>query len=225
MKGYPIFCVLKTPDFREKFFIYKERKEDKISMFKRLLLVGMLAVMLVSPGFSAAFSCNGTSCIIEGTDESYEPKNTQTCIGDTLGQYSGNVKLKAVWRALDYRCGSGYYLNVNVTNDSASCSECPSGYYCGGFDDTPYDEILVNLDTIKEVNKQGQEIEKEGYGFNKCPENYSESESGAGTNTSCYTRLSVSCDKKNPYKYGNGTAVYQNTTVCCFRLYVCKRYG
>ena len=202
MKGYPVFRVLKVPENREKFFVYKERKEDKISMFKRLLLVGMLAVMLVSPGFAAVPSCDGQSCVVDCSSGNCEAKETQKCDYSTIGSYGGNaadVWLRAVWEPHKYSCGAGYYLKV--TPDSAGCAECLPDHYCPRFTNVPFDESEVD------------------YNLNNCPEGYTKSDAGAAAKSDCYKMVTVSCAEKNPYVYGNGVAVYTNEEVWCRQYY------
>lgn len=194
--------MLKTPENREKFFVCEERKEDKISMFKRLLLVGMLAVMLVSPGFAAVPSCDGQSCVVDCSNGECKAKETQKCDYSTISSYGGNtadVWLRAVWEPHKYSCGAGYYLKV--TPDSAACAECLPDYYCPSFSNVPFNE------------------DESDYNLNSCPEGYTKSDAGATAKSDCYKMVAVSCAEKNPYTYGNGSAVYKNEQIWCKQYY------
>lgn len=197
-----MFRMLKTPENREKFFVCEERKEGKISMFKRLLLVGMLAVMLVSPGFAAVPSCDGQSCVVDCSNGECKAKETQKCDYSTIGSYGGNtadVWLRAVWEPHKYSCGAGYYLKV--TPDSAACAECLPDYYCPSFSNVPFNE------------------DESDYNLNSCPEGYTKSDAGATAKSDCYKMVAVSCAEKNPYTYGNGSAVYKNEQIWCKQYY------
>lgn len=194
--------MLKTPENREKFFVCEERKEGKISMFKRLLLVGMLAVMLVSPGFAAVPSCDGQSCVVDCSNGECKAKETQKCDYSTISSYGGNtadVWLRAVWEPHKYSCGAGYYLKV--TPDSAACAECLPDYYCPSFSNVPFNE------------------DESDYNLNSCPEGYTKSDAGATAKSDCYKMVAVSCAEKNPYTYGNGSAVYKNEQIWCKQYY------
>ena len=168
-------------------------------MFKRLLLVGLLAVMLVSPGFADIPKCNGKDCIVNCSDDNCVPKETQQCTYSTLSSYggdAGSVLLKAVWAPHEYSCGAGFYLKV--TADSVSCEQCLENNYCPRFVNVPFD-VMGGAD----------------YGLNSCPETFPESVAGAKTQADCYKTASVSCSVAHPYTFGNGTAVYYNDTVSC----------
>ena len=186
MKGCPVCCVCKVPENREKFFIYKERKEEKISMFKRLLLVVMLAVMLVSPGFAALVGCEDGSCIISCSNGSCQVKETQMCDASTLDVYSGNVTLKAKMVPHSYSCEPGEYLKI--TSESAGCATCESGYYCAGTENILFDGV--------------------SHGAVQCSADYPNSDVGATSSSNCYKIETVPCRFKNPYDGGNGLAVY-----------------
>lgn len=177
------------PKNRGKFFVCIERKEDKISMFKRLLLVGMLAVMLVSPGFATVAGCENGSCVINCENENgvCRAKENQDCDYSTLGLYSGKLTLRARWSPMSYSCPSGEYLKA--TSESAECVVCEKGYYCGGVSDAPYDET--------------------NHGITRCDANYPYSDVGAKTGSECYQIVPVPCSKKNTYEGGHGKAVYE----------------
>ena len=153
-------------------------------MFKRLLLVGMLAVMLVSPGFAAIAGCETDSCVVSCDGASCVAKDTQNCDVSTIGLYSGSLTLRARWRALSYACEPGKFLNA----ESGECEVCESGYYCGGTGEISFDGI--------------------DHGAVRCDTNYPNSDAGAKTEAECYQIVPVPCSLKNPYDGGNGSAVY-----------------
>lgn len=153
-------------------------------MFKRLLLVETLVTIFTLPAFANAIS---------GSDQMLT--NESRCDADTLGVSEGSVTIKAQWSARNYTCSEGNYLDA----DTALCTPCPAGSYCGGFEDVAFDDSNI--------------------GIRPCPDDYENSEEGTSSDSGCYKLSSVSCESRNPYVYGHGVAVYRNASTQCRQFY------
>ena len=140
-------------------------------MYKRLLLAVMLATVLVLP-----VSANVTS----------ESK----CDVSALGVFDGAVELEPDWTPESFSCPEGKYLDAQ----SAECKLCPSGSYCSGFEDVPYNDSNLGIST--------------------CQTDWT-SDEGTVTESGCYKLNPVTCSERNPYTYGHGSAVYANTNTVC----------
>ena len=112
-----------------------------------------------------------------------------TCTVDVLGVYDNNATANtiATWALNDYDCGAGQYLVID--DGTIACQPCPAGSYCPGGTYT---------------------VENASDGENLCPTGYGSSDTGASSDTQCYTNCKVSdiehatAVSGNDY-YGSGT--------------------
>ena len=104
-------------------------------MFKRLLLMGLLAIVLVVPAFAAGV------VVAESESEAI-------CNVDTLGTSENGVTVtfRALWSPKTYSCGAGFYLNP----ENGACASCLSDNYCPGFSFFSFDGSAHGLQACPE---------------------------------------------------------------------------
>lgn len=132
-------------------------------MKSKIMLTSLVVMGLAYPGLGRAETFPSDGYMQENT--TYESAATYK----NIGAYDGTVAATAEYDDVLYQVLAGTYLPAGSEGETQAC---PAGSFCPGITDATYNE-------------------SDNQGISQCPSGYPNSESGAGSNTQCYTACTL----------------------------------
>ena len=132
-------------------------------MKSKIVLTSLVVMGLAYPGLGRAETFPSDGYMQE--NKTYESAATYK----NIGAYDGTVSATAEYDDVLYQVLAGTYLPAGSEGETQAC---PAGSFCPGITDATYNE-------------------SDNQGISQCPSGYPNSESGAGSNTQCYTACTL----------------------------------